>query len=132
MIDEFWSNLTAESALLAKVVIQFLLSNDESDEKIDSILPEVTRHCFNLENYFNLYKVSLEANDKQTTTNYEFIVTQLLDISLSLDYADEVGRRKMFELLRSVLKSHSLASPHLEKVMKIFRVISIDERDFTR
>jgi condensin complex subunit 3 len=96
------------------------------------MLPEVTRHVFSLENYFNLYKVSLEAEDTETQTNYKFIVTQLLDISLCLDYADEVGRRKMFDLLRNVLKYHTFVDAHLNRVLHLFRVISIDERDFTR
>ncbi|KAI8373382.1 nuclear condensing complex subunit [Choanephora cucurbitarum] len=129
--DEFWNNLSGESALLAKAVIEFLQSQDGLDERLDDILPEVTRHVFNLENYYNLYRAHVNTEDAGMT-NYEFVLTQLLDISLCLDYADEVGRRKMFEFLRHVLKSEELLDDHLERVIKIFRMISIDERDFTR
>ncbi|KAI8375873.1 nuclear condensing complex subunit [Blakeslea trispora] len=129
--DEFWNNLSGESALLAKALIEFLQSQDGLDERLDDILPEVTRHVFNLENYYNLYRAHMNAEDA-SLTNYEFILTQLLDISLCLDYADEVGRRKMFEFLRHVLKSEELLDDHLERVIKVFRMISIDERDFTR
>lgn len=131
MIDEFWSNLSGESALLAKVVIKFLQNNDDSDERLDAILPEVTRHVFNLENYHNLYRANTSI-DAATSLNYEFIITQMLDISLCLDYADEVGRRKMFELLRNLLRSYELIDDHLERILKIFKMISMDERDFTR
>ena len=131
VLDEFWNNLSGESALLAKAVIEFLQSQDGLDERLDDILPEVTRHVFNLENYYNLYRAHVNTEDAGMT-NYEFVLTQLLDISLCLDYADEVGRRKMFEFLRHVLKSEELLDDHLERVIKIFRMISIDERDFTR
>lgn len=129
MIEDYWLNLTGESSLLAKVVILLLLKTDESDERIDSILPVLTKHVSNLENYFGLY---LEAQDEASKYKFQFIITQLLDISLSLDYADEVGRRRMFDLLRNVLKSHVLSAAHLERVLKLFRIISIDERDYTR
>lgn len=98
---------------------------------MDAILPEVTRHVFNLENYYNL-SVANTNTDTATSMNYEFIITQLLDISLCLDYADEVGRRKMFEFLRHILRSYELIDDHLERILKVFKTISIDERDFTR
>jgi condensin complex subunit 3 len=131
VIDEFWSNLSGESALLAKVIIEFLQQCNDSDERLDAILPEVTRHVFNLENYHNLYRANTTV-DPVMAMNYAFIITQMLDISLCLDYADEVGRRKMFELLRNLLRSYELVDEHLERILKIFKMISIDERDFTR
>ncbi|KAI7899163.1 nuclear condensing complex subunit [Cokeromyces recurvatus] len=114
---------------LAKIAIEFLQTNN-LDEQLEATLPEVTRHVFNLENYFNLYRISIEQGDSVAT--YEFILIQLLDIALCLDYADEVGRRNMHELLRNILKMHELIDDHLERVLKVFRMISIDERDFTR
>ncbi len=51
---------------------------------------------------------------------------------MCLDYADEAGRRRMYELLRDILKSYELIDDHLAKIVRIFRLISLDERDFTR
>lgn len=48
-----------------------------------------------------------EVND-DGSLEQEFIVEQLLHIAMTLDYSDEVGRRKMFSLLRE-----SLAVPEL-------------------
>jgi condensin complex subunit 3 len=31
---------------------------------------------------------------------HEFIVRQLVGMAVNLDYGDEIGRRKMFELMR--------------------------------
>jgi condensin complex subunit 3 len=95
---------------------------------LDTILPEVTRHAFNLENYNSLWRVS----SKETGGDYEFITTQMLDVALYLDYGDEVGRRKIFELLREILKSSEVPDEHLKTIVKLFRIISLDERDFTR
>ncbi|KAI8880336.1 hypothetical protein K501DRAFT_15461 [Backusella circina FSU 941] len=124
---EFWKNLTPESAFLSKVFIKFLKTN-KHEERLDSILPEVTRHAFNLENYNNLWRIS----SKESAGDYEFITTQMLDIALYLDYGDEVGRRKIFELLREILKSSEVPDEHLKTIVNLFRIISLDERDFTR
>lgn len=125
--DEFWTNLSPESALLAKVLIKFLQKDAKLHDRLDAILPEVTRHAFNLQYYNDLYRsASAEEMD------YEFITTQMLETALYLDYADEAGRRKMYELLRDILKSCELIDDHLAKIVRIFRLISLDERDFTR
>lgn len=56
----------------------------------------MTRHAFYIETYNDLWQQA----PKETEGDYEFVVGQLLDIAKCLDYADEVGRRKMFVLLR--------------------------------
>ncbi|KAG1100112.1 hypothetical protein G6F42_017722 [Rhizopus arrhizus] len=128
--DEFWSNLSGESALLARMMIEYLQSQDEEDERLDKILPSVTQHVMNLENYYNLYQQY--NNTEDNAFNYEYIVVQMLDIALCLDYADEMGRKKMFNLLRDILRAYEVIDSHLERILKVFRKISIDERDFTR
>ncbi|OAC99558.1 hypothetical protein MUCCIDRAFT_148598 [Mucor lusitanicus CBS 277.49] len=128
--DEFWANLSGESALLARLMIEYLQNENEEDERLDKILPTVTVHVMNLENYYNLYQQY--NNTEDNAFNYEYIVVQMLDIALCLDYADEVGRRKMFNLLRDILRAYEVVDSHLERILKVFRRISIDERDFTR
>jgi condensin complex subunit 3 len=39
-------------------------------------------------------------NEEDEVDTYEFITIQLITIAKYLDYADEMGRRKMFSLLR--------------------------------
>lgn len=120
--------MTPESAFLAKALIKFLQKDESLGERLDSILPEVTRHAFNLKYYNDLYR----SSPQETANEYEFITSQMLETALYLDYADEVGRRKMFELLREILKACELSDDHLSKIVRIFRLISLDERDFTR
>jgi condensin complex subunit 3 len=59
-------------------------------------LPEVTKFALYIQKHINLTKEALEDD----LVGCEFIVGQLLIISKFLDYGDEVGRRKMFTLLR--------------------------------
>lgn len=65
-------------------------------EKLDKVLPEVTRHAFYIQKYNNAWQQA----SRETEGNYEYIVGQLLEMAKILDYADEIGRRKMFMLLR--------------------------------
>ncbi|KAJ5786496.1 uncharacterized protein N7503_011708 [Penicillium pulvis] len=112
----FWESLTAESAFLLRSFNDFC--RVENDGKYESLaeekMPEVTALGYYLAKYMNellqrkkLSKESGEANDDDAVEQ-EFIVEQLLHIAITLDYSDEVGRRKMFALLRE-----SLAVPEL-------------------
>ncbi|ORE13224.1 hypothetical protein BCV71DRAFT_246469 [Rhizopus microsporus] len=124
---EFWKHLTPESAFLAKVFIKFLQVNN-MDERLDEVLPEVITHAANLSYYIDMY----HATSLEDKPEYEFIISQLLETCMSLDYADEVGRRKVFELLRSIMVSNEVIDDHLTRIVRLFRVVSSDERDFTR
>lgn len=114
--EPFWESLTAESAFLLRSFNDFC--RVENDGKYESLaeekMPEVTALGYYLAKYMNellqrkkLSKESGDANDDDAVEQ-EFIVEQLLHIAITLDYSDEVGRRKMFALLRE-----SLAVPEL-------------------
>lgn len=65
-------------------------------------MPEVTKFAFYIQKYANLTKqTALEVD----LVECEFIFGQLLIISKFLDYGDEVGRRRMFALLRKYFTS---------------------------
>ncbi|KAJ5947998.1 hypothetical protein N7466_001013 [Penicillium verhagenii] len=114
--EAFWESLTAESAFLLRSFNDFC--RVENEGKYESLaeekMPEVTALGYFLAKYMNellqrkkLAKESGDANDEDAVEQ-EFIVEQLLHIAITLDYSDEVGRRKMFALLRE-----SLAVPEL-------------------
>ncbi|KAI7876242.1 hypothetical protein K492DRAFT_167295 [Lichtheimia hyalospora FSU 10163] len=125
--EQFWENLSTESAFMAKVFIQFLKSQ-KLEEKLDEILPEVTRHAFSIQSCWDIRKTA----DEDMQTDYDFIIMQLLNIAKCLDYADEVGRRKMFALLREMLMDQHLHDEYVPIIVELFKIISPDERDFTR
>lgn len=117
LFDEpFWESLTGESAFMLRTFNQFCRVTNEGkyDDLADEKMPTVTALAYYLSKYANtllqrkkLGKGIGDANDEDATEN-EFIVEQLLHIAVTLDYSDEVGRRKMFSLLRE-----SLAVPEL-------------------
>ncbi|KAI9283993.1 nuclear condensing complex subunit [Umbelopsis sp. AD052] len=125
--DEFWDNLSIESAFLARVFTKYL-QKKELHEKLDVVLPEVTRHAFYIQKYNNAWQQA----SRETEGVYEYIVAQLLDIAKILDYADEIGRRKMFMLLREIIMVPDIPDDHLSSIVELIKIISLGERDFTR
>ncbi|KAF4487895.1 condensin complex subunit 3 [Fusarium agapanthi] len=110
--DNFWETLSAESVFMARSFNDFCRL--EGDGKylnlLEEKLPEVTKLAFFLERYLHVLTTAVkrvaEADDEdeeEDTVEQEFIVEQLLQIALTLDYSDEVGRRKMFTLLRQAI-----------------------------
>ncbi|KAF7586196.1 hypothetical protein BBP40_009311 [Aspergillus hancockii] len=114
--EPFWESLTAESAFLVRSFNDFCRVENEGkfDGLADEKLPEVTALAFYLHKYMvDLLQRKKIAKEAGTATDddsveQEFVVEQLLHVAMTLDYSDEVGRRKMFSLLRE-----SLAVPEL-------------------
>ncbi|OJJ44020.1 hypothetical protein ASPZODRAFT_135456 [Penicilliopsis zonata CBS 506.65] len=114
--ESYWESLTAESTFLLRSFNDFCRVENEGkfDKLADEKMPEVTAFAHFLQKYMTemlekkkFSKETGEANDEDTVEQ-EFIVEQLLHVAITLDYSDEVGRRKMFSLLRE-----SLAIPDL-------------------
>lgn len=110
--DNFWETLSAESVFMARSFNEFC--RVEGDGKylnlLEEKLPEVTKLAFFLERYLHVLVTAVkrvaeadEDDEEEDTVEQEFIVEQLLQIALTLDYSDEVGRRKMFTLLRQTI-----------------------------
>lgn len=110
--DSFWHHLSPESIFLARSFNDFC--RQQLDGKYETLveekMPEVTKLAFFLQIYTNNLVECLrrnhtryEGDEEEDTVEQEFIVEQLLHIAKTLDYSDEVGRRKMFALLRETL-----------------------------
>jgi condensin complex subunit 3 len=111
--DAFWDGLTAESAFMARSFNDFC--HQQGDNKLEALveekMPEVTKLAFFLQRLVNKLLKCLraaaeqeeDAEEDDEAAELEFIVEQLLHIAQTLDYTDEVGRRKMFALLREIL-----------------------------
>jgi condensin complex subunit 3 len=121
--DEYWETLSAESAFMARSFNEFCKNGADGKFEflIEEKLPEVTKLAFFLERYLQALVTVLKKTDTQEeeeeedTVEQEFIIEQLLHIAMTLDYSDEVGRRKMFTLLRQ-----SLSIPELpDEVTKL-------------
>jgi len=128
--DRFWDALSAERVFLARTLNDFCRS--ESGGKYEALveekLPEVTKLAFYLQrsanNLIESIKKAAEAEDgeeEDVTVEQEFIVEQLLHIAQTLDYSDEVGRRKMFALLRETLAIPELPEGVTKLVVEVLR-----------
>ncbi|KAH8702023.1 putative nuclear condensin complex subunit 3 [Talaromyces proteolyticus] len=117
--EEFWQGLTAESSFLARSFNDFCRVENvgKYDDLADDKMPEVTALAYFLQKYSSALLMKLKEsaasgeNNEEETMELEFIVEQLLQVCLTLDYSDEVGRRKMFALLRE-----NLAIPELPEL----------------
>ena len=49
------------------------------------------------------------ASEEDEKADREFIIAEMLKLAVNLDYSDEIGRRKMFQLMR---QSNSTSSAY--------------------
>lgn len=140
--DEFWETLTPESAFMARTFNDYCLLDPECHSMLEDKMPEVTWLGFHLQKHINelLLKVQ-SANESDTDekvaeqAEQEFVVEQLLYIAQTLDYTDEVGRRKMFSLLRHALSMADLPEECTRLAVEALRLVcnpdAAGEREFT-
>jgi condensin complex subunit 3 len=120
--DAFWSNLTPETALLARTFVEHCISTNDQG-RLEATMPVVTALAFHIQSQFNVYLVLSQeaedviakieesggAKDEDTEEQMEqreermagavFIVGELLQLATHMDYSDEIGRRKMFGIV---------------------------------
>lgn len=140
--DEFWDNLTPESAFMARTFNDYCQQDSNYSSMVEEKMPEVTRLGFHLQKHINeLLSRVQAANESESDekiaeqAEQEFIVEQLLYIAQTLDYTDEVGRRKMFALLRHVLSMADLPEECTRLTVEALRLVcnsdEAGEREFT-
>ncbi|KAL4967229.1 condensin subunit YCG1 [Aspergillus stella-maris] len=132
LFDEaFWEGMTAESAFLLRSFNDFCRVENEGkyDSLADEKIPVVTALAMYLHKYMTellqrkkLAKDATDVNDDETV-EIEFIVEQLLHIAMTLDYSDEVGRRKMFTLLREALAVPELPQESTKLTVETLRCV---------
>ena len=130
--DTFWDNLTAEGSFLARSFNDYCRTASPQEAKgldVDERMPEVTKLASYMQKYINKLVMALKNRDDEAT-DLEFIVQQLLLIAMTMDYGDEIGRRKMFALLRECLGIIELSEPVTKLIVKGVRKLSSGESDF--
>ena len=141
--DLFWDRLSPEGVFLVRSFNDYCRQQDNGkfEQIVEEKLPEVTKLAFILQRYVNQLLDCLQQNHERSeveadgdTIEQEFIVEQLLHIAKTLDYSDEVGRRRMFSLLRETLAFAELPDEITKLVVEVLRgVCGFDgagERDF--
>lgn len=125
--DTFWKCLTPESVFIARSFNDFCRLGGESLGMGEEKIPEVTKLAFILQRYTGDLIDCLRRNnireeaEEEDTVEQEFVVEQLLHIAKALDYSDEVGRRKIFSLLRELLAVAELPDDITKLVVDVLR-----------
>ena len=81
--------------------------------RLENALPVVTAFAFRVQGAYNdllqelqaeeedrLFRGSIPEEREEARLEREFIIGEVLRLAVNLDYADEIGRRKMFQLVR--------------------------------
>lgn len=114
--------------------------NTKDDARLESSLPVVTALAFKIQAAYNDLVGDIQAYEElrvhgagehggeeeareaneEARADREFVIGEMLKLAVHLDYADEIGRRKMFGLVRA-LWGHSRFSLTLTCVMRCCR-----------
>lgn len=110
--DSFWLEMTPEKAFLSRVFVEHcILTKDDS--RIESCMPVMTALAFRIQALYNdlLRFIQHKEEDQvfmsednersdEVIGKLQFTLGELIKLACNMDYADEIGRRKMFALIR--------------------------------
>lgn len=113
--DAYWQELTPAKAFLARVFVDYCVGAND-DARIETNMPVMTALAFKIQALYNELVSREQADEENRAFGGEveeedsgrvaeaadkmFVIGELMKLSLNLDYADEIGRRKMFTLVR--------------------------------
>ncbi|KAJ6490447.1 hypothetical protein DFH09DRAFT_1454196 [Mycena vulgaris] len=117
--DAFFVDLSPEKIFLARVFVDHCVSLDREDkgsgeQKMEAAgIPVVTSFAFRIQDGYNTLVVADEEKQavkqnedederEEARLSKEFIVSEMLKLAVNLDYADEIGRRKIEKILLSL------------------------------
>jgi condensin complex subunit 3 len=110
LIEQYWTNLTAETAFLARVFVEHCKATQD-ETRLEATLPVVTSVAFGIERSYkslgdicsedasNIDEEAERIRREDIIFDKESVIVELLKLAVHLDYADEIGRRKMFQLV---------------------------------
>ncbi|KAJ3509746.1 hypothetical protein NLJ89_g5062 [Agrocybe chaxingu] len=152
--DEYWKDLTPESVLLARIFVDHAVSSKNEARLETASLPVVTAFAFHVQEAYNSI---LQVLQEQETANFlragrdaredeeerdeeleeelakcEVVMSELLKLALKLDYGDEIGRRKVFSVVKDMLAHPQLPPGLIERCLDVLKEIMPSERDLIR
>ncbi|PWZ02560.1 ARM repeat-containing protein [Testicularia cyperi] len=145
--EEFWANLSPSTAFLARAFVDHF-KRTGNERRLEECLPMVTALAFRIQSeyealvklieQFNVTANSVLIPEEEqqiqlfTIRNKTFIVSQLLGIALASDFGDEIGRRKMFGLVRDMISDAELPEDLVPSCLDVLLKLSNGQRDFMR
>ena len=95
-------------------------------------MPVVTALAFRTQDEYNKLVGTVTGEEEGNVDERAFIVSELLKLGVHLDYADETGRRKMFQLTREMISQANLPEMLIPRCLDVLTKISDGERDLIR
>ena len=146
--EDYWTDLTPERAFLARVFVDKCIAKDMR-LRIDESLPVTTHMMFRIQGVYNQLVEHIQADTarqnadedededayaarEEARLDLELTVAELLRLAVNLDYGDEMGRRKMFMLVRGMLAQEFLSEELLARPLDVLRVLMENEKDLIR
>jgi hypothetical protein len=101
-----------------RVFVDHCVSTKEN-ARLEKVLPVVTAHAFRIQDAYNSLLDSLASaesgGDDEVPDDREFVLAELLRLALNLDYADEIGRRRLEQFVRTCWISFSCCGSSAER-----------------
>ncbi|KAK1232890.1 chromosome condensation complex Condensin, subunit G [Marasmius sp. AFHP31] len=144
--EEYWNDLTPEKALLARVFVDHCVTSKHETRIEAASIPVLTAFAFNIQNAYNELLAVLEELEileagegegdseakEEELANREMILGELLKTVLKLDYADEIGRRKIFSVAKEMLAHPHLPPGLIERCLDVLHKIVPSDRELIR
>ncbi|XP_033356774.1 condensin complex subunit 3 [Bombus vosnesenskii] len=94
------NKLGSETALYWRCLVKYV-QRESCTEELETILPELSMFC----NYISNFLTAISTQQTETWVNHmqKFVLLQLFEIVTTYDLSDEVGRKKLNELIRNIL-----------------------------
>ncbi|SGY69030.1 BQ5605_C004g02943 [Microbotryum silenes-dioicae] len=129
---DFWQILTPHTAFTTRVYLNHLRQLE--DPRLADLEPVVTALAFFVQNEWTKLVVSLDAaeRDEGAELELEFVVGELVEMAIDLDYGDEIGRRKIFELMREMMSNSILPYSLVPKCLDVLLKVTSSEKEFMR
>lgn len=146
--DAFWNDLTPNSALLARALVDHLKAKGSMGEaRLEEIMPVVMALAFRIQGVWTALADTIAMADegdddgddgaiddelRDLAMAQASILESLLHIALNSDYGDEIGRRKMFTMIREMISHPGLPQTLIEPCIDVLLKLSAGQRDFVR
>lgn len=140
---DFWSDMGPERAVLTRCLVQYLAAHG-LDARIDDVMPPVTALAFCIQGEYEALSDMLEQQaveeleedmpaiqDAQSGESV-FVLDELLALAMRADFGDEIGRRKMFVLVREMLANAWLPAVLVPRCLDVLLGLSAGQRDFAQ
>jgi condensin complex subunit 3 len=143
--EAFWDDISPESVFVARTFNDYCRAKDAQGDgrlldMLEMKMPEVTKFAFLLEIQINKLVECVrgaasggpdgdgDEEMEEESVQREFVVEQMLHMAISFDYSDEVGRRKMFGLMREALTMPELPEEPTRLCVETLRLVCGDDR----